>query len=209
LVKGNTDLIKENPDFFKDADLLTIETSIDSLASDSPFFVALNKARPAPWTRYHNLIGRYQPSSVYERWQQSYWGEGDGVVDVESAQFPYAHSADEVDGRHMTIHQSAKSIWVVRQVLLQHLAEVGTQQVPDYYVQPGPLLAGSPHTTAHETGDLRAAAPAGRLDVPARNTALPLKGTGPAAGVQPIGVQEVPTGGQKFLPAIFNAEDPR
>jgi hypothetical protein len=141
LVKGNTDLVKENPNFFRDADLLTIETSIDSLASDSPFFVALNQARPAPWTRYHNLIGRYQPSNAYQRWQQSYWGEGDGVVDVESAQFPYAHSSDEVDGRHMTIHQSARSIWVVRQVLLQHLAEVGTQQVPNDYFQPGPLLA--------------------------------------------------------------------
>ncbi|MDP1560703.1 MAG: alpha/beta fold hydrolase [Pirellulaceae bacterium] len=123
LLKGNSELVKQNPGLFKNADLLTIDTSVDSLALDSPFFVALNQVRPAPWTRYHNVYGRYQPTNAYQRWEQYVWGEGDGVVDVENAQFPYANSTDEVDGRHMTLHHSAKSIWIVRQVLLQHLAD--------------------------------------------------------------------------------------
>ena len=123
LIQRNGDLVKQNPGVFRNPDLLTIETSVDSLATDSPFFDALRQVRPAPWTRYHNIYGRYQPTSAYQRWEQYWWGEGDGVVDVENAQLPYAHSADEVDGRHMTLHQSAKSIWIVRQVLLQHLAD--------------------------------------------------------------------------------------
>lgn len=123
LIRENSELVKQNPGLFRNSELLTIDTSIDSLATDSPFFVALANLRPAPWTRYHNVFGRYQPANTYERLEEYVWGEGDGVVDVENAQLPYAHSNDEVDGRHMKIHQASKSIWVVRQALLQHLAE--------------------------------------------------------------------------------------
>ncbi len=132
LVKANSKLVEANPGVFKNADLLTIDTSIDSLASDSPVFVAMSQVRPAPWTRYHNIYGRYQPTSAYQRWEQSMWGEGDGVVDVENAQFPYAHSVDEVDGRHMELHQAAKSIWIVRQALLQHLAESAPRSLQEF-----------------------------------------------------------------------------
>lgn len=132
LVKGNSELVKANPGVFKNAELLTVETSIDSLAGESPVFVAMSQVRPAPWTRYHNIYGRYQPTSAYQRWEQSLWGEGDGVVDVENAQFPYAHSVDEVDGRHMELHQAAKSIWIVRQALLQHLAESAPRSLQEF-----------------------------------------------------------------------------
>jgi hypothetical protein len=145
LTQGNSELVKQNPGLFRNSELLTIDTSVDSLASDSPFFLALGNVRPAPWTRYHNIYGRYQPASTYERVEQYFWGDGDGVVDVEKAQFPYAHSTDEVDGRHMQLHQTAKSIWVVRQALLQHLAEAAALPNQDSRISPPTNVASNPN----------------------------------------------------------------
>ena len=155
LVQRNSDLVKQNGDIIKNPELLTIETSVDSLASDSPFFVALQNVRPAPWTRYHNLYGRVEPEGWYQSWQQSIWGEGDGVVSIESAQFRHAHTREEVDSKHMTIHQSAQSILAVRQVLLQHLAESAGSVVPTTPGQVGwPVLASDPDAIDPDAIDL-------------------------------------------------------
>lgn len=133
LVKKQKDLIQENPGFFKDKDLLTIQTSIDSLAPDSPFFDALDQTKPAPWTRYHVVVGHLQPEDWQSKWQQSFIGDGDGVVDLASAKFEHASSYDEVDSKHMLVHQHPRSIWIVKQVLLQHLAELAVDTPTDAF----------------------------------------------------------------------------
>lgn len=124
LIKKNQSLIEQNPGFFKDRDLLTIETSVDSLAPDSPFFAALSQAKPAPWTRYHVVVGHLEPENWTDSLEQKLWGEGDGVVELANAELPFADSYDEVNSKHMTVHQHPKSIWIVKQVLLKHLAEL-------------------------------------------------------------------------------------
>lgn len=124
LVQKNESLIGENPGFFRDKELLTIETSIDSLAPDSPFFSALQKARPAPWTQYHVVVGHLEPEGWTASVQQKLWGDGDGIVELANAELPYASSFDEVNSKHMEVHQHPRSIWIVKQVLLQHLAEI-------------------------------------------------------------------------------------
>ncbi len=219
LIKGNSELVKQNPGLFRNEDLLTIDTSVDSLASDSPFFVALNQVRPAPWTRYHNIYGRYQPANAYERWEQYVWGEGDGVVDVENAQFPYAHSTDEVDGRHMTIHHSAKSIWIVRQVLLQHLADSAPPQRRESRFGTPSMLAESPTQSpptnrssdkpiqAKSAARIRTDILEGTSDRPVEGTSvLPVTyeslGPDPPSPAAPL-----PKGSGRFLPAI--PETPR
>lgn len=127
LVTKNQNLIERNPGFFKNKDLLTIETSVDSLAPDSPFFKAMAEVKPAPWTRYHVVVGHLQPDGWTAEIQKNLFGEGDGVVELANAQFEYASSYDEVDSKHMEVHQHPKSIWIVKQVLLQHLAELAVE----------------------------------------------------------------------------------
>lgn len=151
LVQNNGTLIKQNPGLFKRTELLTMETSIDSLAHDSPFFEALDKATPAPWTRYHNVIGNLQSKNWVDKWHQSRSGPGDGVVSLEDAQFAYASSMDEVDSKHMMIHQDAKSIWIVRQVLLQHLADTGTYTPVTRETGEGQPLTPNPAAAAQAT----------------------------------------------------------
>lgn len=209
LIKGNSELVKQNPGLFRNEDLLTIDTSVDSLALDSPFFVALSQVRPAPWTRYHNIYGRYQPTSAYERWEQYVWGEGDGVVDVEKAQFPYAHSTDEVDGRHMTIHHSAKSIWIVRQVLLQHLADSAPPQLQDPRSRPPIMMAETPNVPLPEN----LPRPFAKLDAPIEEMAhgdLDLSTVRPASHAESaVPTHEPPPAirqsSGRFLPAIPDA----
>ena len=46
-----------NPGFFRNNDLLTMTTSIDSLAPDCPIFPVMLAADRAPWTHYHNIVG--------------------------------------------------------------------------------------------------------------------------------------------------------
>src|SRR5262249_8974172 len=46
-----------NPDFFRNTDLLTMTTSIDSLAPDCPIFPVMLQAQRAGWTHYHNIAG--------------------------------------------------------------------------------------------------------------------------------------------------------
>ncbi len=54
-------LTMENPGLFRDTDLLTISTSIDSLAPDSPVLPTMLAAQRPPWTRYHNIVGVVEP----------------------------------------------------------------------------------------------------------------------------------------------------
>jgi len=138
LVQKNQSLINENPGIFKRKDLLTIETSIDSLAPDSPFFEALAKVRTAPWTRYHNVVGHLETMTWSESIKQKLFGEGDGVVEIADAQFAHASSVDEVDSRHTLIHQNPKAIWIVRQVLLQHLVDSAVTTPVHYGLGDGP-----------------------------------------------------------------------
>jgi pimeloyl-ACP methyl ester carboxylesterase len=119
---GNS-VIRQNPGTFRNTELLTTTTSIDSLSPDSPIFPTMLRARRAPWVTYHNIIGVVEKSSWFSACPQS----SDGVVDIESAQMDDVASEIMVESRHQDIHRTARAIFEVRRILVDHLRDVASQ----------------------------------------------------------------------------------
>jgi pimeloyl-ACP methyl ester carboxylesterase len=125
MVNATQGLTRNNPDFFKNTELLTISTSIDSLAPTSPVLPVILNSPTAPWTKYHNVIG----ITEQERLVSSFVAGGDGVVTYESAHLDNVASEISVAADHLNIHRHPRTILHVRQILLDHrdqmLAEMG------------------------------------------------------------------------------------
>lgn len=113
---GNS-LIRQNPGVFRNTELLTTTTSIDSLSPESPIFPTMLRARRAPWVTYHNIIGIEEKS----KWFGSDNSDSDGVVDLESAQMDDVASEIMVQSRHQDIHRTARAVLEVRRILVEHL----------------------------------------------------------------------------------------
>lgn len=119
---GNS-LIRQNPNLFRNTELVTTSTSIDSLSPESPIFPTMLRARRAPWVKYHNIVGVVHKSSWFG-------GEAilsDGVVEVESAHMDDVASEIMVEAKHQDIHTKPRAILEVRSILVEHLREVCTQ----------------------------------------------------------------------------------
>jgi pimeloyl-ACP methyl ester carboxylesterase len=119
---GNS-LIRQNPNMFRNTELLTTTTSIDSLSPDSPIFPTMLRARRAPWVTYHNIIGVVQKS----HWFSGESEPSDGVVGIESAHMDDVVSEIMVESKHQDIHRTARAILEVRRILVDHLRELSTQ----------------------------------------------------------------------------------
>ncbi|MCR9293531.1 MAG: alpha/beta fold hydrolase [bacterium] len=120
MVTSGVQLISQNPGVFRNTDLLTTATSIDSLSPDSPVFPAMLRAPTAPWVRYHNIIGMVPKRT----WLGTKEATGDGVVEAESARIQGAASEIVVESEHQHIHRHPKAIFEVRRILLTHLEDV-------------------------------------------------------------------------------------
>ncbi len=118
MVELSNKLIRENPGAFRNTELLTMTTSIDSLSPKCPIFPVLNASESAAWTRYHNIVG-VVPSKT---WLGSVAEVGDGVVGRESARLEGAASEIEVPADHLVVHQHPLAILEVRRILLEHAA---------------------------------------------------------------------------------------
>jgi pimeloyl-ACP methyl ester carboxylesterase len=112
---------RENPGLFRDTKILDTATSIDSLAPDSPVLPTLLAAQRPTWVPYHNIVGRLPRDD----WQSRLFGDGDGVVPYESAHLEYANSEIEVPAEHSAVHRHPQTILQVRQILRQHLQDLG------------------------------------------------------------------------------------
>lgn len=113
-------LVRQNPDLFRDTNLLTTNTSIDSLSPKSPIFPAMLRAPRAPWVHYHNIIGVVPDSGFLNQFSKG----GDGVVSFESAHMDDVESEIMVQSQHQDIHRTPRAILEVRRVLLEHLDQV-------------------------------------------------------------------------------------
>jgi pimeloyl-ACP methyl ester carboxylesterase len=113
-------LTMENPDLFKDTQLLTVANASDSLAPESPIFPVMMRAKRAPGVKYHNIVGVLEnPSFIAAR-----TGRGDGIVEFDSATMEDVESELVVDAHHTSIHMISKTVFEVRRILLEHLHEV-------------------------------------------------------------------------------------
>lgn len=131
-----------NPGFFKSKELLTMTTSIDSLAPDCPIFPPMLRAPRASWTTYHNIVGVVPKQTFVGRVSE----EGDGVVGFSSAhlQVP-SEAASEivVEADHLAVHRHPLAILEVRRILLEQL-NLGQASLPEPVEQAlPPAAAGS------------------------------------------------------------------
>ncbi|MCI0359654.1 MAG: alpha/beta fold hydrolase [Planctomycetaceae bacterium] len=120
MVEMSNKLIRENPGAFRNTDLLTTTTSIDSLSPKCPIFPVLNSSPRAEWTQYHNVIGVVPKKT----WLGSVSEVGDGVVGQESARWEAAASEVAVPADHLVLQQHPLAILEVRRILLEHAASI-------------------------------------------------------------------------------------
>ncbi len=99
---------------------LTVATSVDSLAPDSPFFERLGQAQRGDAIAFHNIYGKMHQNAV--KLKLGLAEEGDGVVGIDSARLAGAESEIEIDSAHNTIHQTPQAILEVKRILQVHLA---------------------------------------------------------------------------------------
>jgi pimeloyl-ACP methyl ester carboxylesterase len=124
-------LALDNPDVIKNKDLLTVANAIDSLDPQCPIFPVMLQAKRDPHVRYHNIIGVLENSSLIT----GRAGQGDGVVDYDSAHMDDCESELIVNADHTSIHMNGKTIFEVRRILLEHLRDLESRD----RVATGPL----------------------------------------------------------------------
>jgi pimeloyl-ACP methyl ester carboxylesterase len=120
LVQVKTRVIRDNPGFFDNTELLTVTTSIDSLAPDSPVLPVMLSSQRSPAVTYHNIVGVISKKNILARVSE----KGDGVVPYSSAHLDDVASEIVVDADHVTVHQHPRSILEVRRILLEHSTEM-------------------------------------------------------------------------------------
>ncbi len=123
LTNISTRLIRDNPDYFRDTQLLTTNTSIDSLAPDSPIFPVMMRAQKKSPVKYHNVVGLVSSKSLIGRIKT----DSDGVVERESAELPDAVSQIFVEAQHTEIHTKPAAILEVRRILMEHAKEIDSR----------------------------------------------------------------------------------
>lgn len=122
-VRTGNRLASENPQLFKDTQLLTVANAIDSLAPESPIFPVMMRAERAPGVKYHNIIGVLENRSLF----RGRGARGDGIVELASAKMDDVESELIVDAEHTSIHMTGKTIFEVRRILLEHLHSVDSE----------------------------------------------------------------------------------
>ena len=121
LVQGRQQLRADNPGLFREQwNLIDVPTSIDSLAPDSPILPVMLSSPAPPWVKYHNIVGRIPDDGFVRRVA----GDGDGVVQFESAHLDNVESEIVVTADHSVVHRHPRSVLEVRRILLEHLDEL-------------------------------------------------------------------------------------
>jgi pimeloyl-ACP methyl ester carboxylesterase len=128
-------ITRENPGYFRRTDVLTMNTSIDSLSPDCPIFPVLLGAERASGVRYHNVVGVVASKSWLGRVSE----EGDGVVSYHSAHLDDAASELVVEADHLGVHRHPLAVLEVRRILNEHLRTIAGPAL--FAGQPG---AGAP-----------------------------------------------------------------
>jgi pimeloyl-ACP methyl ester carboxylesterase len=118
MISATSRLNRDNPGFFRNKELLTISTSIDSLSPDSPVLPVMLRSPRSPRTIYHNIVGLV-PN---EGFVGSLAGGSDGIVEYESAHLDDVASEITVPSDHLTVHHHPRAILEVRRILLEHQA---------------------------------------------------------------------------------------
>jgi len=117
-------LVTRNPDYFRPGAPLDVTNAIDSLSPKSPILPVLLEASAGPWVKYHNIIGQQPKKGVTNGVTKWLSGDGDGVVTLDSAKLDNAMSQKVVTADHQHVHRNPESIYEVRRILREHIAEL-------------------------------------------------------------------------------------
>jgi pimeloyl-ACP methyl ester carboxylesterase len=123
MLEGGNRLIADNRELFRRGAPIEINTSIESLAPESPLLPILLSATPGPWVRYHNVVG-LDPDPG---WRAYLVGEGDGVVSLDSARLDKMRQLQSqivVPADHISVHRHPQSVLEVRRILFEQVAEL-------------------------------------------------------------------------------------
>jgi hypothetical protein len=108
-------LVKDNPDAFDSRRFKRLPSSIQDLATDSPFLTALLRMQPPPTpeaVRFHSIIGSLRPTGVDKT--------TDGVVPYRSAHLDGVESETVVRSDH-GVQKDPDAIREVRRILWEHV----------------------------------------------------------------------------------------
>ena len=120
VVNDRQQLHKDNPDIFRKPSILDVETSIDSLASDSPILPVMLEAQRGPWVKYHNIVGRIPDKGLIGK----VVGGSDGAVSFDSAHLEHVDSEIVVNADHLAINRHPLTVLEVHRILLEHLTDI-------------------------------------------------------------------------------------
>jgi pimeloyl-ACP methyl ester carboxylesterase len=121
-IDGTRQLLAQNPGLARGEESRILNTSVDSLSPESPILLAMHQTSPAPWVKYHNIVGIVDDAPLEKN--------GDGVVGYASAHLEGADSEIVVAAGHNEIHRHPLSVLEVRRVLLEHLREYAAKANP-------------------------------------------------------------------------------
>ena len=119
-------IVRDNPDYFRNSKLLETKTSIDSLAPESPILPVLLETSSRAPVKYHNIIGLVPDTGFVGRFAKG----TDGVVSYESAHVEGIESELIVPSDHVSVHRKPQSVLEVRRILLVHLNELQSRSTP-------------------------------------------------------------------------------
>jgi pimeloyl-ACP methyl ester carboxylesterase len=143
-VRTGNRLVKANPGVFKDTDLITINTSIDSLSPESPIFPVMLRAKTSPLVQYNNIYGVTDEA----QWFRRAVGDSDGIVSTASARLSSSGELDQrdfqVNANHTTIHTKPETILKVRAILMEHLESIDQQDRVALQTRPESTTSGTP-----------------------------------------------------------------
>ncbi len=202
-ISSRQKLHTDNPGAFKDPSIIDVDTSIDSLAPDSPFLPVMLRTQPAPWVHCHTIIGVIPDKGLLGKVVR----EGDGVVAYSSAHLDHVDSEIVVDADHTTVHSHPRTVLEVHRILLAHLAEVDRRQRPDMWPQP-PMTAQAPGGAWSPNRPASGApwTPNGALSPPAQ--ALWPQGTSPVGNMSYTPSVQPPAGPSVGAPPYATTQTP-
>jgi hypothetical protein len=121
---GREEVVKQNPGVFRDTTLVSVKTSLDSLAPNSPILPVMLEADRPTWVKYHNVVGIAPNKGVLKYFSKN----SDGVVSYDSAHRADFNSEIIVSADHSNVHRHPLAVLEVRRILLEHLNDVRAQQ---------------------------------------------------------------------------------
>lgn len=126
VVQAHSEFYRANRELIRDPRLLRIDTSVEALDPNSPFFQALEACPKASWVKWHSIVGVLPEKGLVGKLAAG----SDGVVSYRSAHVDEVESELVVPADHLTIHTHPLAIQEVRRILLEHLAEVQSRPRP-------------------------------------------------------------------------------